>query len=211
MVLESLYNATDNLINQQFYKEGRDTIIGRTPEVSLKISNSGQIVRKFKDMFNENLHLFLDGKYLKFLNLFKKIKGMDENYIQEIYQDLELKFENLKSANAENINKVIIYSLVLNSLISSIRDLNFEEAIKEIKRRIKNKITITDSKIQLELDNMFMKNDDNVSILYNISYLDTLAESFNYKKVAKVCKIQISRYVNRIVNNIVNSHNKNKG
>ena len=211
MVLQSLYNATDNLINQQFYKEGRDIIIGRTPEVSLKISNSGQIVRKFKDMFNENLHLFLDGKYLKFLNLFKKIKGMDENYIQEIYQDLELKFENLKSANAENINKVIIYSLVLNSLISSIRDLNFEEAIKEIKRRIKNKITITDSKIQLELDNMFMKNDDNVSILYNISYLDTLAESFNYKKVAKVCKIQISRYVNRIVNNIVNSHNKNKG
>lgn len=207
MVLESLYNATDNLINQQFYKEGQDTIIGRTPEVSLKISNSGQIVRKFKDMFNENLHLFLDGKYLKFLNLFKKIKGMDENYIQEIYQDLELKFENLKSANAENINTVIIYSLVLNSLISSIRDLNFEEAIKEIKRRIKNKITITDSKIQQELDNMFMKNDDNVSILYNISYLDTLAESFNYKKVAKVCKIQISRYVNRIVNNIVNSHN----
>jgi len=207
MVLESLYNATDNLINQQFYKEGRDTIIGRTPEVSLKISNSGQIVRKFKDMFNENLHLFLDGKYLKFLNLFKKIKGMDENYIQEIYQDLELKFENLKSANAENINTVIIYSLVLNSLISSIRDLNFEEAIKEIKRRIKNKITITDSKIQQELDNMFMKNDDNVSILYNISYLDTLAESFNYKKVAKVCKIQISRYINRIVNNIVNSHN----
>ncbi len=207
MVLESLYNATDNLINQQFYKEGRDIIIGRTPEVSLKISNSGQIVRKFKDMFNENLHLFLDGKYLKFLNLFKKIKGMDENYIQEIYQDLELKFENLKSANAENINTVIIYSLVLNSLISSIRDLNFEEAIKEIKRRIKNKITITDSKIQQELDNMFMKNDDNVSILYNISYLDTLAESFNYKKVAKVCKIQISRYINRIVNIIVNSHN----
>ena len=211
MVLESLYNATDNLINQQFYKEGRDIIIGRTPEVSLKISNSGQIVRKFKDIFNENLHLFLDGEYLKFLNLFKKIKGMDENYIQEINLDLELKFENLKSANAENINTVIIYSLVLNSLISSIRDLNFEEVIKEIKRRIKNKITIPDSNIQHELDKMFMRNDDNVSILYNISYLDTLAESFNYKKVAKVCKIQISRYVNRIVNNVVNSHNKNKG
>jgi len=206
MVLESLYNATDNLINQQFYKEGRDTIIGRTPEVSLKISNSGQIVRKFKDMFNENMHLFLDGEYLKFLNLFQKIKGMDENYIQEINQDLELKFENLKSANAENINVVILYSLVLNSLISSIRDLNFEEAISEIKKRIKNKITITDSKIQEELDKMFMKNDDNVSILYNISYLDTLAESFNYKKVAKVCKIQISRYINRIVNKIINSH-----
>lgn len=203
MIIESLHNATDNLINQQFYKDGRDIIIGRTPEVSLKISKSGQIVRKFKDIFNENLHLFLEGKYLKFLNLFKIIKGMDENYIQEIYQDLELKFENLKNANAENINTIILYSLVLNSLISSIRDLNFEEAIKEVKTRIKSRIKISEKKIQNELDKMFMKNDDNISILYNISYLDTLAESFNYKKVAKVCKIQTSRYINRIVKIII--------
>ncbi len=205
MVLESLYVATDNLVSQQFYIDGRDIIIGRTPEISLKISNSGQIVRKFKNLFNENLNLFLDGKYLKFLTLFKKIKGMDENYISEIYQELELKFENLKEVKAENINTVILYSLLLNSLISRIRDLNFEEAIREVKKRIKNKIMINDRRIQDELDKMFMINDDNVSILYNISYLDTLAESFNYKKVAKVCKIQISRYINRIVNIVIST------
>jgi len=206
-VLESLYDATDNLINQQFYKDGRDTIIGRTPEVSLKISNSGQIVRKFKDLFNENLDLFLDGKYLKFLNLFKKIKGMDENCIQEINQDLELKFESLKNSSAENINTIVLYALVLNSLISSIRDLNFEEAIKEIKTRVKNRMKISDAKIQNELDKMFMLNNDNISILYNVSYLETLAESFNYKKVAKVCKIQISRYINRIVKLVITANN----
>lgn len=207
MVLESLYVATDNLVSQQFYKDGHDIITGRTPEVFLKISNSGQIVRKFKNLFNENLNLFLDGKYLKFLTLFKKIKGMDEKYINEIYQELELKLENLKEVEAENINTVILYTLLLNSLISRIRDLNFGEAIREVKKRIKNRITINDRRIQDELDKMFMKNDDNISILYNISYLDTLAESFNYKKVAKVCKIQISRYINRIVNNIISDHN----
>ncbi|MCK4371057.1 MAG: hypothetical protein KAW03_08310, partial [Candidatus Lokiarchaeota archaeon] len=182
MVLERLYDATDNLINQQFYKGGHDIIIGRTPEISLKISNSGQIIKKFKDLFNQNLDLFLDGKYLEFLNLFKRIKGMDENYIREIYQDLQLKFETLKEA--ENINTVIIYSLVLNSLISSIRDLNFGDSIKEIKKRILRKSKINENKIQEELDKLFMRNDHNISILYNISYLDTLAESFNYKKVA---------------------------
>lgn len=207
MVLESLYVATDNLVSQQFYKDGHDIITGRTPEVFLKISNSGQIVRKFKNLFNENLNLFLDGEYLKFLTLFKKIKGMDENYINEIYQELELKLENLKEVEAENINTVILYSLLLNSLISRIRDLNFGEAIREVKKRIKNKIIINDIRIQDDLDKLFMKNDDNVSILYNISYLDTLAESFNYKKVAKVCKIQISRYINRIVNIIITANN----
>jgi len=99
----------------------------------------------------------LDGKYLEFLSLFKKIKGLDENYIREIYQDLQLKFENLKEA--EHINAVILYSLVLNSLISSIRDLNFGEAIREIKKRILKKLKIHENKIQAELDKLFMRND----------------------------------------------------
>ncbi len=199
-----MHEGTDNLINQQFYK-GKDIIIGRTPEVSLKISNSGQIIRKFKDLFNQNLNLFLEGKYLEFLKLFKRIKGIDENYIREIYQDLQLKFESIKEA--ENINTVIIYTLVLNSLISSIRDLNFEDAIREVKKRILKKSNLQEDTIQEELDMLFMKNDNNISILYNISYLDTLAESFNYKKVAHICKIQKSKFINRIVRKIISTNN----
>ncbi|MFW9881875.1 MAG: hypothetical protein ACFFG0_53105 [Candidatus Thorarchaeota archaeon] len=205
IVLEKLYSATNNLVNQQFYKAKTDIIIGRTPEISLKISNSGQIIRKFKDLFNKNLHLFLEGKYYKFLNEFKKIKGLDDNYINEIYQDLELKFENLR--DAENINMIVEYSLVLNSLISSIRDINFDETIREIKKRIIKKSNIHEKKIQEELDKFFMRNDENISILYNLSYLDTLAESFNYKKVVHICKIQKSKFMNRIVKLIISSNN----
>jgi hypothetical protein len=199
--LEQLYDATNNLINQQFYKSGHDIIIGRTPDVSVKISNSGKLIRRFKDLFNQNLHLFLEGEYLKFISLFKIIKGVDDNYIKEIYQDLQLKFQNLK--DAENINVIVLYAIVLNSLISYIRDLNFEETIKEIKKRINIKTYINNTKIQEELDILFMKNDKNVSILYNISYLDTLAESFNYRKVARICKIQKTKFMNRIVKSIL--------
>lgn len=197
MIKSQLYEATENLVNQQFKIPNSDIIIGRTPEVSIKISHSGQIIKKFKDIFNDNLHLFLDGKYLQFLKLFKKIKGLDENYINEIYQDLELKFQNL--ADTENINTIVLYVIVLNSIISSIRDLNFEATIKEVKKRIKQKVSLKEKKIQDEIDKLFMRNDENVSILYNISYLDTLAESFNYRKVAHICKIQKSKYINRIV------------
>jgi len=204
MRLKQLYNATDNLINQQFYAGGQDIIIGRTSEVSLKISNSGQIIRKFKDLFNQNLELFIEGKYLEFLRLFKKIKGLDENYIREIYQDLQLKFETLKEA--ENINIVTLYSLVLNSLISSIRDLNFGESIREIKKRVLKKSKINENELQNAIDSLFMRNNNNISILYNISYLDTLAESFNYKKVARICKIQKSKFINRIVKQIISSN-----
>ena len=203
--MNQLLNATDNLIEQQFKIPGRDIIIGRTPEVSVKISKSGQVVKKFKDLFNSNLQLFIDGEYLQFLKLFKKIKGVDENYINEIYQDLELKFEHLR--DTENINIIVLYAIVLNSLISSIRDLNFAETIREIKKRVKNRISTNDIQTQKKLDKLFMTNDDNVSILYNISYLDTLAESFNYRKVAHICKIQKSKFINRIVNIIVSPNN----
>jgi len=205
MIMNQLLEATSNLIEQQFKVPGKDIIIGRTPEVSVKISNSGQVIKKFKDLFNSNLQLFIDGKYLQFLNLFKKIKGVDENYINEIYQDLELKFENIR--DTEHISIVVLYAIVLNSLISSIRDLNFAETIREIKKSVKNKIYTNDIQIQKKLDKLFMINDDNVSILYNISYLDTLAESFNYRKVAHICKIQKGKFINRIVKLIVSPNN----
>ena len=193
------------MVNQQFYKEGRDLIIGRTPEVSVKISNSGQIVRKFKDLFNQNLDLFLEGKYLKFLSHFKRIKGVDEIFLKEVYQDLQLKFEHLKDTGPDHVNIVILYTIFLNSIISSIRDINFNDALKEIRNRVRKKFQTANRVIQQELDNLFMRNDKNISILYNISYLDTLAESFNFKKVAHVCKIQKSKFINHIVDSIISA------
>lgn len=205
MIMNQLLEATSNLIDQQFKVPGRDIIIGRTPDVSVKISNSGQVIKKFKDLFNSNLQLFIDGEYLQFLTFFKKIKGIDENYINEIYQDLELKFENLR--DTEHLSIVVLYAIVLNSLISSIRDLHFAETIREIKKRVKKRKYTNEIQIQNELDKLFMVNDDNVSILYNITYLDTLAESFNYKKVAHICKIQKSKFINRIVSLIISPNN----
>lgn len=204
--LEILYEATNNLIDQQFYREGQDVIIGRTPEVHLKISNSGQIVQKFKDLFNKNIGLFLEGNYLKFLLPFKKIKGLNEEIIFEINEQLKAKFELLKDDIHES-EIVVLYTFVLSALISRIRDLHFNDAIEEIKRRVllEKSSRISGKKIQETLDDLFMRNNDNISILYNISYLDALALSFNYKKVSHVCKIQQGKYMNRIVDLILSA------
>ncbi|TFG30460.1 MAG: hypothetical protein EU532_00720 [Promethearchaeota archaeon] len=200
---ERLIDATNNLVTQQFYKEGQDIIIGRTPEIKVKISNSGQIIKKFKDLFNENLKYFLEGNYKKFLLPFKKIKGINEENIRQIHEELQHKLKNFKDENSETGN-IILYTLVLSSLISRIRDIHFNDSIEEIKKRISKKHALKSSgvrkeQVQLALDNLFMRNNENISILYNISYLNALAESFNYKKVAHICKIQKSKFINRIV------------
>lgn len=201
MELQRLFTATDNLIEQQFYIQGSDTITGRTPDVSIKIKNSGLIVKKFKDLFLKNLRFFLEGEYLKFFRPFTQIKGMDENSIEEINQEVQIKLTALKDTN---FDIVLLYILVLSSLISRIRDIHFNFVLDEVLKRVEEVSTIiTKNQIQFELENLFMKNNSHISILYNISYLDALAESFNFKKVAHTCKIQKSKYINKIVTLII--------
>jgi hypothetical protein len=201
--LERLYDATDNLINQQFYFGSQDLIIGRTAEVSIKISKSGQIIQKFKNLFNNNINLFLEGNYMQFFLLFKKIKGLNDREIEGINKVLE---EKLTYLDDTDFDTVILYTIVISSLISRIRDLHFDSSLEEINKRVKNKVNLTDAVIQEVLDELFMKNNNNISMLYNISYLDALAESFNYSKVAHTCKIQKGKFINRIVNIIISNN-----
>lgn len=199
--LKRLYDATDNLIKQQFYKSGSDTIIGRTPEISVKIKNSGQIVKRFQDLCNQNLQYFLVGDYMKFFEPFKKIKGVDANHLSEIYQDIQIK---LAAIHGTDFDRVLMYTIVISSLTTSIREIQFNNSMKEIIARTKKRSNaLTEKQIKKGLETLFMRNDKNVSILYNLSYLTALAESFNFMKTARTCKIQKSKYINLIVNSIL--------
>lgn len=195
--LEKLHYATDNLIEQQFYQRGTDRIVGRTPEISMKIKNSGLIVKRFKELFNDNLIYFIEGQFLQFFKPFTQIKGMDENYIKEINQEIQIKIAALQDTEYD---LVLLYTLVLSSLISRIRDIHFDDAIDEIIERVKRKSnSLAEDEIQSKLENLFMKNNKFVSLLHNVSYLDALADSFHFKKVARTCKIQKSKLINQIV------------
>ncbi|GAI82660.1 unnamed protein product, partial [marine sediment metagenome] len=99
---------------------------------------------------------------------------------------------------------VILYTIVLSSLITSIRDIHFNTSVIEVIRRVREKSDkLSQKQIQIELDKLYMQNNKNVSILYNISYLDALSESFHFMKTARTCKIQKSKYINHIVNLIL--------
>ena len=205
--MKLLYEATDNLIKQQFYVGGSDIIIGRTPEISIKIKNSGQIVKKFESLFNENLQYFLEGQYMNFFKPFMKIKGMDENHISEIYQDIQIK---LAAMHGTEFDVVLMYTIVISSLTTSIREIQFNDSLQEIIVKAKKQsANLSKKQIQGKLEKLFMRNNENISILYNLSYIAALAESFNYLKTARICKIQRSKYINRIVNLVSNPNDQN--
>lgn len=170
----------------------------------MKIKNSGQIIHKFKNLFNSNIDLFLKGNYLEFLKAFGQIKGLNEVIINEAHIELQNKIEYLQDTE---LDTVVLYTIVLSVLITRIRDYHFNATIEEVKNRVKKKKTLKDAKIQEQLNELFMRNNENISLLYNISYIDALAESFNYKKVAHTCKIQKGKYINRTVDLIISACN----
>ncbi|TFF85905.1 MAG: hypothetical protein EU517_01120 [Promethearchaeota archaeon] len=189
--------ATDNLIEQQFYKAGADTIVGRTPEISVRIKNSGLVIKRFKTLFYNNISFFLEKKYRNFFTPFKEIKGMDDNYIQETLQDIQIKLATMQGTELDDL---ILYTIVLSSLISKMRNIHFKESVEQIVKKVKLRNTeVTRNEVKKQLDMLFMRNNKNVSILYNLSYMDALAESFNFKKVAQTCKIQKGRFMNKTV------------
>ena len=150
------------------------------------------------------MHLFLEGDYMKFFAPFKRIKGVDENHLREIYQDIQIK---LAAMHGTEFDTVLMYTIVVSSLTTSIREIQFNESVQEIITRVKQKQnSITVNRIEKELEKLFMRNDKNVSILYNISYLAALAESFQFAKTARICKIQRSKLINIIVNSILFSY-----
>ncbi|MHA1195078.1 MAG: hypothetical protein ACTSRH_03790 [Promethearchaeota archaeon] len=179
--------------------------MGRTPDVSIKIRNSGLVIKRFKDLFMKNLNLFLEGDYLRFIEKFKVIKGMTDDKINEINQDIQGKFTHIYDLNQSLFLRRII---VLSSLISKIRDISFSDTVNEIINRVKNYSNSSSNEdILFRLEELFMNNDEDVSMLYGISCLDYLAESFNFRKVNRICRIQKSKYINRVVNRIIKSNN----
>ena len=131
---------------------------------------------------------------------------MDKNRISEIYQDIQIK---LAAMHGTEFNVVLMYTIVVSSLTTSIREIQFNDSIQEvIVRAKKHSANLSKKQIQDELENLFMRNNKNVSILYNLSYIDALAESFNYLKTARICKIQKSKYINHIVDLVINSNDQ---
>ena len=205
--LNLLYIATDNLIDQQFYLNGQDTIIGRTYDISLHIKHSGIIIRKFKDLINQNIYQFLEDDYYSFLLNLTKIKGITIEDIYTVHEKLIKKLEILKE-NVDNLDDITTYSIVLGYIISKIRDFHFQHTIDAIFAKIKLKPHgLSNLKIKENLEKLFMLNDKNISILYNIGYLEALADSFNFKKVARVCRMLKGKYINRVIEIILNPNN----
>jgi len=192
----------DYLVRQQFSKGG-DFITDRMKGQKVHVKYAGRIIQSFCDLLSgksDNMQDLLSGNYEKYLEKLCLALNLDAIKILQAYQNRTAILE------PEDRTPPIILTSLLGELLSTIRERAFNETLQEIKTRFKklqgnydNNKEISDLELDNQISELFQKNDMNISLLYNLSFLEFIAITTHSQKVKRTTKILLGKYINRVV------------
>ena len=198
-----IFELIDYLVRQQFSKGG-DFITDRMKMQKVQVRYAGRIIQGFTDLLTENIQDFLGGDYEKYLEKLCLVLNLDSKKILEAYLN--------RTSILEPEDKIppIILTSILGELLSTIRERAFNETLEEIKIRFKKRQShyngnkqISDIELDNHLSDLFQRNDVNISLLYNLSFLEFIAITTHSEKVKRTTKILLGKYINRVVTTLI--------
>jgi len=188
------------LVRQQFAREG-DVITDSTKSQEVHIKGSSRVINRFIKILTENLPDFIAGNYEQYL---KKICNYSQlNEADEIFQAFSAKIGILEP---EDMIPPLILTSLMGEFLGKIREKAFKQTLAEIKRRTKVQLKITDENdfeiertIDEKIRDLFQRNESNISLLYNLCFLEYLAILANSPKVQRTARILLGKYMNQVV------------
>jgi len=195
----------DYLVRGQFSKGG-DFITDRMKKQRVQVRYAGRIIQGFIDLLAENIQDILTGAYEKYLVNLCSALNIDSEKILQAYLKKSAVLE------AADMTPPIVVTSLLGELLGTIRERAFNETLQEIKNRFKKRRGdldreegISDVKVDDRIAELFQRNDDNISLLYNLSFLEFLAGTIHSPKVKRTTKILLGKYINRVVETLSNN------
>lgn len=195
----------DYLIRQQF-SVGGDVITDRMKKQRVQVRYAGRIIQGFFELLTENIQDILTGNCEKYLGNVCGALNIDAKKILQAYLNRTAVLE------AEDKTPPIIITSLLGELLGNIRERAFNETLQEIKTRLKKRRGGSNGDDQLEEVNLddriaelFQRNDENISLLYNLSFLEFIAITIHSEKVKRTAKILLGKYINRVVETLSNN------
>jgi hypothetical protein len=194
------------LVRQQFSRGG-DVITDRMKRQEVQVRYAGRIIQGFIDLLTENIEDFLtSGNTERSLTNICNALNIDAQKILQAYLNRTAILES------EDKTPPIIVTSLLSELLGNIRERAFNETLQEIKTRWKQRQRGTNGEDQLaevKLDDriaeLFQRNDANISLLYNLSFLEYIAITIRSPKVKRTTKILLGKYINRVVETLSNN------
>ncbi|MHA1733040.1 MAG: hypothetical protein ACTSU5_13920 [Promethearchaeota archaeon] len=192
------------LIRQQFMGES-DIVYGRTREVSTRVPGSGDLVNKLINILYEPLELLLSGfpdQYLERVN--SEFPFNTDRVLKKYYKSKTL-LDNSECTD------VIIITLIVSEIISSVRTNVFQEFMDEVEVRAKKRLSSAEQYkyVPETIGKMYSKNNDHISLLYNLTFLLYLGDQYSDREVAMVVLKEILERMDLLVGEIVQEIEKN--
>jgi hypothetical protein len=187
------------LVKQQFVRKG-DIITDRMKIQDVKIVGSGRIINKFLDLLFKNIPDLTEGNYEDYLT---KICSACNIEVGGMFQAFSRRVSIL---NPEDQIPPLMLSTLMGEFLGTIREVAFSGTLMEIKNRVLRKLKLADNaKLEFEKEfaenvgNLHERNEVNLSLLYNLCFLEFLADLMHSPKVKKTSRIQLGKYMNRVV------------
>lgn len=188
----------ENAVFQQLFL-GSNRIMGKNPDNTMQLTGIGQILRRFISDIKSQLDLLKTKRLQDFLDYFEKRFNLS---LKDVKERVELNFEGM--GDLEGQETVVLY-MVLTKLLEHLRENAYRmwgnDAIKETYESVSGHKY--DDKIAEKVQNMAALNEENISLLYNLSFLAFLCDSYNNKKMIITLKRLVSTRVNRIVAQLI--------
>ncbi|MDD1779520.1 MAG: hypothetical protein LUQ65_15260 [Candidatus Helarchaeota archaeon] len=193
------------MIRQQF-SLGGDLITDRMKKQRIHVTYAGRIIQGFIELLTANIQDILTGNCEKYLGNICNALKIDAQKILQAFLNRTAVLE------AEDKTPPIIVTSLFGELLGNIRERAFNETLQEIKTRLKKREGGSNGEDQLaevKLDDriaeLFQRNDDNISLLYNLSFLEYIAVTIHSEKVRRTAKILLGKYINRVVETLTNN------
>jgi hypothetical protein len=195
----------DYLVRQQFSRGG-DFITDRMKQQRVQVRYAGRIIQGFIDLLTENIQDILTGNCEKYLGNLCGALNIDSKKILQAY------LNRTAVLDAEDKTPPIIVTSLLGELLGTIRERAFNETLQEIKTRLKKRQggsngddQMSEVKVDDRISELFQRNDANISLLYNLSFLEYIAGTIHSQKVKRTAKILLGKYINRVVETLSNN------
>lgn len=187
----------ENAVFQQLFA-GSNRIMGKNPANTMQITGVNLLLRRFIYDLRFHMNWVKQQKLDDFLAYFAKRFNVN---LDEVKERIESNFAGM--GNLEGQETVVIY-MTLTKLLENLR----EQAYKQYGRdAIENAFKETTGKNfgdkeAEKIQNLAALNEENISLLYNLSFVAFLAISYNNKALSSTVKRLVSTKVNKIVEKI---------
>lgn len=200
---DSQREMLENAVYQQLFL-GKKQIQGKNPEHTMQLTGIEPLLNKFIDDLNSRVEAILDKKIKAFIQYFEKKFKLD---LKKTYKRIMENLTNMGGIeNLEGQETVVIY-IVLTKLVEALREHAYaiwgkQRIAEDFQENYEKKFG---SKEEHQLQNLAATNNPNISLLYNLSFIMLLVNTYGNDKFQITVKRLTTLRVNRILKKLHSS------